>query len=164
MIHIRKGIKKILKSGFYRVRIRIPGPESGKFETNFFLKCIVTNIFPETKFALKRFLLQAAFINQAPSLGLNYAYLMVLDGSTFSSKILRGVDWSFLFLNFRCICLLSIFRVSETAQCVVLCRTQIFRVSSEYERRFLSIFEHEHHQALDIRTSNGTNIKVVVLL
>ena len=116
MIHIRKGIKKILKSGFYRVRIRIPGPESGKFETNFFLKCIVANIFPETKFALKRFLLQAAFINQAPSLGLNYAYLMVLDGSTFSSKILRGVDWSFLFLNFRCICLLSIFRVSETAQ------------------------------------------------
>ena len=118
MIHIRKGIKKISKSGFYRVRIRIPGPESGKFETNFFLKCIVANIFPETKFALKRFLLQAAFINQAPSLGLNYAYLMVLDGSTFSSKILRGVDWSFLFLNFRCICLLSIFRVSETAQCV----------------------------------------------
>ena len=118
MIHIRKGIKKILKSGFYRVRIRIPGPESGKFETNFFLKCIVANIFPETKFALKRFLLQAAFINQAPSLGLNYAYLMVLDGSTFSSKILRGVDWSFLFLNFRCICLLSIFRVSETAQCI----------------------------------------------
>ena len=124
MIHIRKGIKKILKSGFYRVRIRIPGPESGKFETNFFLKCIVANIFPETKFALKRFLLQAAFINQAPSLGLNYAYLMVLDGSTFSSKILRGVDWSFLFLNFRCICLLSIFRVSETAQCHMLILTQ----------------------------------------
>ena len=41
---------------------------------------------------------------------------------------------------------------------VVLCRTQIFRVSSEYERRFSSIFEHEHHRALDIRTSSGTNI------
>ena len=133
MIHIRKGIKKILKSGFYRVRIRIPGPESGKFETNFFLKCIVANIFPETKFALKRFLLQAAFINQAPSLGLNYAYLMVLDGSTFSSKILRGVDWSFLFLNFRCICLLSIFRVSETAQCT---SSDLRMVSNEISGNF----------------------------
>ena len=49
-------------------------------------------------------------------------------------------------------------------QILVLCRTQIFRVSSEYERRFLSIFEHEHHRALDIRTSSGTNIKYVVLL
>ena len=28
-------------------------------------------------------------------------------------------------------------------QILVLCRTQIFRVSNEYERRFLSIFEHE---------------------
>ena len=42
---------------------------------------------------------------------------------------------------------------------VVLCRTQIFRVLSEYERRFSSIYEHEHHQALDIQTSSGTNIK-----
>ena len=41
---------------------------------------------------------------------------------------------------------------------IVLCRTQIFQVSIEYERRFSSIFEHEHHRALDIRTSSGTNI------
>ena len=43
---------------------------------------------------------------------------------------------------------------------VVLCWTQIFQVSSDYERRFLSIFEHEYHQALDIRTSSGTNIDI----
>ena len=34
----------------------------------------------------------------------------------------------------------------------VICRTQIFWVLSEYEHRFLSIFEHEHHRVLDIRT------------
>ena len=45
---------------------------------------------------------------------------------------------------------------------LVLCRTQIFRVSSEYERRFSSIFEHEHRRALDIRTSSGTSIKIRV--
>ena len=53
MIHIKRGFKKILKSGFYIVRIRIPDPESGKFETNFFLKCIVANLFPETNFSLR---------------------------------------------------------------------------------------------------------------
>ena len=37
---------------------------------------------------------------------------------------------------------------------VVLCRTQIFWVLSEYERQFLSIFEHEHHRALDIWASS----------
>ena len=42
---------------------------------------------------------------------------------------------------------------------LVLCRTQIFRVSSKYKRRFLSIFEPEHHQALDIRTYWNTFIK-----
>ena len=43
---------------------------------------------------------------------------------------------------------------------VVLRQTQIFQVSSKYERQFLSIFEHEHHQALDVRTSSGTNIDI----
>ena len=44
MIHIKRGFKKNFKSGFYIVRIRILDPESGKFETNFFLKCIVVNM------------------------------------------------------------------------------------------------------------------------
>ena len=33
---------------------------------------------------------------------------------------------------------------------LVLCRMQIFRVSSKYERVFSSIFELEHRRALDI--------------
>ena len=33
---------------------------------------------------------------------------------------------------------------------VVLCQTQIFRVLSEYERRFSSIFQHEHQRAFEI--------------
>ena len=37
--------------------------------------------------------------------------------------------------------------------------TQIFRVSSEYEHRFSSIFKHEHHRALDIRTYSNIFIK-----
>ena len=41
--------------------------------------------------------------------------LMVLDGYAFSSKILREVDRGFPFLNFRWICLTSIFRVCKTA-------------------------------------------------
>ena len=51
----------------------------------------------------------------------------------------------------------------HSSECVcmglVLCRTQIFRVSSEYECRFSSIFEHEHHRALDIRTYSNIFIK-----
>ena len=43
---------------------------------------------------------------------------------------------------------------------VVLRQTQIFQVSSKYERQFFSIFEHEHHQALDVRTSSGKNIEI----
>ena len=53
MIHIVKGFKKNFKSGNYIVRIRIPDPEFRKFETIFFLKCIVANTFSETKFSLK---------------------------------------------------------------------------------------------------------------
>ena len=37
---------------------------------------------------------------------------------------------------------------------IVLCRMQFFRVSSEFERQFLSIFEHKHHRALDIWVSS----------
>ena len=40
-----------------------PDPEFRKFETNFFLKCIVTNIFPETNFSLKCILLWVPFMN-----------------------------------------------------------------------------------------------------
>ena len=47
---------------------------------------------------------------------------------------------------------------------VVLCRMQIFQLSRKHKCRFSSIFEHEHHRALDIRTSSGMNIKYVVLL
>ena len=41
----------------------------------------------------------------------------------------------------------------------MLCRTQIFWVSSKYERRFSSIFEHKLHQALDIPTYSNIFIK-----
>ena len=44
MIHIVKGFKKILKSGKYIVRIRIPDPEFRKFKTKFFLKYLVVNM------------------------------------------------------------------------------------------------------------------------
>ena len=55
--------------------------------------------------------------------------------------------------------LLEDFNLSDNVhEGLVWCWTQIFRVSSEYERCFLSIFEHEHHWALDIRISSGTNI------
>ena len=73
MIHIVKGFKKILKSGNYIVRIRIPDPEFRKFETIFFLKCIVANIFSETKFSLKWFFQQDAFIKKVLFLDLNRA-------------------------------------------------------------------------------------------
>ena len=53
MIYIIKGFKKILKSGNYIVRIRIPDPESGKFENFFFLKCIIANIFRVANFTLE---------------------------------------------------------------------------------------------------------------
>ena len=45
----------------------------------------------------------------------------------------------------------------------MLCLTQIFWLSREYKRRFLSIFEHEHHRALDILTSSGANITIYFL-
>ena len=41
-----------------------PDPEFRKFETNFFLKCIVVNIFHETNFSLKWFLLWVALWNR----------------------------------------------------------------------------------------------------
>ena len=58
---ISEEISKI-KSGFYIVRIRILDPESGKFETNFFLKCIVAKNFCVTNFSLEWFLLWDAFM------------------------------------------------------------------------------------------------------
>ena len=57
-------IQKKFKSGKYIVRIRIPDPEFRKFETNFFLNCIVVNIFHETNFSLKWFLLWVALWNR----------------------------------------------------------------------------------------------------
>ena len=55
-------IQKKIKSGNYIVRIRIPDPVFRKFETNFFLNCIVANIFPETNFSLKWLLLWVPFM------------------------------------------------------------------------------------------------------
>ena len=115
MIHIRKGIKKILKSGFYRVRIRIPGPESGKFETNFFLKCIVANIFRATNFFLKWSLLWVPFMKWAQCLGLDYTNFAQINTSNFSTKMVRRVDRSILWLSFAGDWRNSIFRVSELA-------------------------------------------------
>ena len=97
--------------------------EFRKFETNFFLKCIVANIFPVMNFCLKWFLLQDAFMNQAQYLGLYYDQRLRDIAPNFSPKIVRKVDWSSLLWNFRENFPGSIFDVSKNAACMIsLCR------------------------------------------